>query len=183
MAVKHILKFPQEEAALRIKSKPVKRDDPELKSLIQDLKDTLATQAGAGLAAPQIGVYKRVALIGLGQDDDAGIREPFAIINPAIVRKGAPTKGFDGCLSMPGWMTWDTKRPDWLEFRAWDENWKPIQIRVDGTDARVVSHEIDHLDGILYLDYLESDSKVYIARTDEKGKEKLVEITQLLPKK
>lgn len=180
MPVRHILKFPQEEADLRKKSNSVKRNDPELKALIQDLKDTLATQDGAGLAAPQIGVHKRVALVALGQDNEEGMREPFAIINPVITKKGSPKKGFDGCLSMPGWMTWDTKRPEWLEFRARDENWKPIQMRVEGMDARVVSHEIDHLDGVLYLDYLESDSKLFIVRIDENGEEKLVEITQLL---
>ncbi|MDQ7024393.1 MAG: peptide deformylase [Anaerolineae bacterium] len=180
MPVRHILKFPQEEEGLRKKSKSVKRNDPQLKSLIQDLKDTLATQDGAGLAAPQIGVHKRVALISLGQDNEEGMREPFAIINPVITKKGSPKKGFDGCLSMPGWMTWDTKRPEWLEFRARDENWKPIQMRVEDIDARVVSHEIDHLDGILFLDHLESDSKLFIVRIDENGEEKLVEITQLL---
>lgn len=183
MPVKHILKYPQEEIELRKKSKKVKRNDPELAALIQDLKDTLATQAGAGLAAPQIGVFKRVALIALGQDDEAGMHEPFAIINPVITKKGEPKKGFDGCLSMPGWVTWDTKRPEWLEFRAFDENWNPIQIRVEGTDARVVSHEIDHLDGILYLDYLEPDSNLYVVHTDEDGEEKLVNITKLFSNK
>jgi peptide deformylase len=100
-----------------------------------------------------------------------------------ITKKGPMVKGFDGCLSIPGWMTWDTKRPKWLEIRAHDENWKPIQMRVEGIDARVVSHEIDHLDGILYLDLLESDSKLFLNRIDEDGEEKLVEITDLFMNK
>lgn len=183
MAVKHILKYPNEEDGLRKKSKPVMRDDPDLAELIQDLKDTLATQTGAGLAAPQIGIYKRVALVALGQDEEGGMREPFAIINPIIKRKGSPKKGFDGCLSMPGWITWDTKRPDWLEFTAFDENWNPINMRVEDTDARVVSHEIDHLDGILYLDYFDSKSKLYFVRAEPNGEETLVDITRIISEK
>ena len=180
MAVRHILKYPKEEEGLRKKSRPIKRNDPDLPALIQDLKDTLATQAGAGLAAPQIGVYKRIALVALGQDDEDGMREPIAIINPVIKKKGSPKKGFDGCLSMPGWITWDTKRPEWLEFTAFDENWEPINMRVEGVDARVVSHEIDHLDGVLYLDYFDEDSKLYFVTQDENGEEKLVNITQMV---
>jgi peptide deformylase len=116
MAVRTILKFPQDEAGLRKKSQPVKRNDSELQSLIQDLKDTLATQPGAGLAAPQIGVHKRVALVRFGQDEGE-MQEAFAIINPVIRQRGSLVRGFDGCLSMPGLVTWDTKRPQWLSFR------------------------------------------------------------------
>lgn len=179
MTVRKILKYPHDEARLRKKSAEVKRLDADIKKLIGDLKDTLATQPGAGLAAPQIGIGKRVALVRFGQD--TGVMEPpLAIINPVVVDSGSLDKGFDGCLSLPGLVTWDTLRPSWLVFRARDENWKPIEMRVEGIDAIVVHHEIDHLDGVLFLDRLDKDGKLYIAETDANGEQKLVELNRLI---
>ncbi|HLV34993.1 MAG TPA: peptide deformylase [Spirillospora sp.] len=168
MAVRKILLYPQDEAALRQKSNEVRRGDPQLQSLIQDLKDTLATQEGSGLAAPQIGVHKRVALVVFGQDEGE-LQPPLAIINPRIIQQGPLTRGFDGCLSVPGLYTWDTLRPQWLVFTARDEHWRKIQMRVEGADARGVSHEVDHLDGVLFLDHLDADSKLYIRQQDSEG--------------
>lgn len=178
MAVKKILLYPQDEAALRQKSIEVKRGDPQVQSLIQDLKDTLATQEGGGLAAPQIGVHKRVALVIFGQDGGE-LQPPLAIINPRIIEWGPLTRGFDGCLSVPGLYTWDTLRPQWLVFTARDEHWRKIQMRVEGADARVVSHEVDHLDGVLFLDHLDEDSKLYVRQQDSDGNETFVEVSHL----
>src|SRR5439155_21473019 len=144
MAVRRILKYPRDEARLRRKSVEIKRLDAETKRLIGDLKDTLATHSGAGLAAPQIGIYKRVALVRFGQGQGE-MDAPCAIINPVIVERGPLAKGFDGCLSLPGQITWDTLRPAWLVFAARDENWKKIEMRVQGIDAIVVDDEVDHL--------------------------------------
>ncbi len=181
MAVRKILLYPQDEARLRRKSAEVKRVDNEIKALITDLKDTLATQSGAGLAAPQIGVYKRVALVRFGQDTGE-IQPPIALINPVIIESGEVGTGFDGCLSMPGWVTWDTIRPTWLTFRARDEHWKKIEMRVEGIDAIVVHHEIDHLNGVLYLDRMAKGGKLWIEETDENGEKHLVELSKVLPK-
>lgn len=181
MTVRKILKYPDDEAKLRRKSAEIKKLDAETKNLIKDLKDTLATQAGAGLAAPQIGVLKRVALVVFGQDDEE-TQPPLAIINPVIVERGPLGRGFDGCLSIPGLYTWDTLRPTWLVFTARDENWRKIKMRVEGIDAIVVDHEVDHLNGVLFLDRLDKGGKLYIAQTDENGEEKLVELDSLIAK-
>jgi peptide deformylase len=180
MAVRRILKYPRDEVRLRRKSTEIKRLDAETKRLIGDLKDTLATQSGAGLAAAQIGVCKRVALVRFGQDKGE-MEPPLAILNPVIVERGPLAKGFDGCLSLPGLMTWDTLRPSWLVFTARDENWKQFEMRVEGINAIVVHHEVDHLDGVLFLDRLDKDGKLYIAEIDESGEQKLVELGALLP--
>lgn len=175
MTVRKILKYPADDAKLRRKSAEVKRLDAETKALIADLKDTLASETGAGLAAPQIGVLKRVALVCFGQD--AGeIQPPLVLINPVILETGPLAPGFDGCLSMPGLATWDTLRPSWLTFSARGEDWKKIEIRVEGIDARVVQHEVDHLNGILYLDRLAKGGKMYVAERDENGEEYFVEL-------
>jgi peptide deformylase len=158
MPVRKILIYPQDEARLR-------------------RKYTLATQAGAGLAAPQIGVLKRVVLVKFGQDKGE-LGEALTLINPIILESGPIAKGFDGCLSIPGLYTWDTLRPSWLTFSARDENWKKIEQRVEGIDAIVVHHEIDHLNGVLFLDRMEKGGKLYVPRIDENGEEKLVELSR-----
>ncbi|MEP7293369.1 MAG: peptide deformylase, partial [Chloroflexota bacterium] len=164
MAVRKILKYPADNARLRLKSREVRRLDAETKALIADLKDTLKTQSGAGLAAPQIGVLERVALVRFGQERDE-IAPPLVLINPEIVEARALGKGFDGCLSLPGLVTWDTVRPTWLVFRARCENGENIERRVEGIDAIVVQHEIDHLDGILFLDRMDKGGKLYVVET------------------
>jgi peptide deformylase len=175
MTVRPILLYPQDEAALRKKSTEVRRNDPELAALIADLKETLMANPGAGLAAPQIGVLKRVVAVRFGQDDGE-MDEPIILINPQIVARGPIVAGFDGCLSMPGLCTWETQRPERLTFTARDENWKPMKMHVEGIDARLVDHEIDHLNGKLFLDYLTPESKLYVSTTDEKGEQKLVRV-------
>lgn len=178
MAVRKVLLYPQDEAVLRKKSLKVKKLDESVKALIQDLKDTLATQPGAGLSAVQIGVHKRVTVVRFGQDEGE-MKDPIVLINPEIVARGVRGKGFDGCLSIPNIATWDTMRPVWLEITARDEAWKPIKMRVDGIDARLVDHEIDHLDGKLFLDLMKPGYKLYVAQTDENGDTKFVEIKNL----
>ncbi len=179
MPIKKVLQYPQDEAKLRRKSFQVKRLDTQTQQLIRDLKDTLASQPGAGLAAPQIGVWKKVALVCFGQDKGE-MEPPLAIINPVITESGPLAKGFDGCLSMPGLVTWDTLRPSWLIFTARDEDWNKITLRVEGIDATVVHHEIDHLNGMLFLDRMEKGGKLYVQQTDEDGEENFVEVGSLL---
>src|SRR5262249_3776077 len=170
-----------EESALRRISERVKKNDSQLEALARDLVETLLANPGAGLSAPQIGVHKRVAVVGFGQD--AGeMKDPLILVNPQIVQRGPLAKGFDGCLSIPGFVTWDTLRPSWLVFTARDERWKPIRAKVEGIDARLVDHEIDHLDGKLFLDHLQPDSKLFVSQIDENGEEKLIPVTALINK-
>lgn len=176
MTVRKILLYPADQVRLRKKSTEVKRIDPEMKTLIADLKETLLANPGAGLAAPQIGVHKRITVVRFGQDEGE-MGPPIALINPVIVERGPLETGFDGCLSMPGLMTWDTARPAWMVVNARDEAWKKIQLRVEGIDARLVDHEVDHLDGRLYFDLMKPGHKLFTAVTGKDGKEKLVEVT------
>lgn len=180
MPVRRILKYPKDEARLRKPSAAVKRIDSDTKSLIKDLKDTLATEAGAGLAAPQIGEHKRVVLVRFGQDQGE-MQAPLVLINPVITERGPLIKCFDGCLSLPKIFTWDALRPSWLEFTAMGENGQDITMRVEGADAAVVDHEVDHLDGVFFLDRLDKDAKLYLSRTDENGEEKLVLLPGAMP--
>ena len=183
MTVQRILRYPEDEAALRQKSAKVGRIDDEILALIADLMDTLAANPGAGLAAPQIGVHKRVTIVRFGQDDEKKdgtgkkeMEQPLALINPEIVKAGVPATGFDGCLSIPNLLTWSTVRPSVLTFRALTADGKTIRRTVKGIDARLVHHEIDHLDGVLFLDRLKDMDDLFIVKHDENGKPRLVPV-------
>lgn len=180
MPVKRLIYYPQDEALLRRKSGSVSNlKNKRLKRLIQDLKDTLESQRGAAIAAPQIGVRKRVAIAKFGQNDDAAEEPMLALINPEIIEAGEPKTGFDGCLSIPDIYTWDTPRPSWIRFRAIGEDGSEILRRVEGMDARVLHHEIDHLDGILFLDRLRDPNELYTPVEGEDGKTKMVRLADL----
>lgn len=176
MSVRKILECPTEEKLLREKSSAVENIDKETQKIIRDLKDTLKDNGGgAGIAAPQIGVHKRIVIVRFGQDEK-NMQPPLALINPVIVSEGPYVKGFDGCLSNPGILTWDTLRPQSLTFRALDQDGHELEMTVSGIDSRLVHHEIDHLEGILFLDRLRPGGKVYQAVEDENGEEEFVKI-------
>lgn len=182
MTVQRILRYPEDDAALRQKSAKVGRIDEDILALITDLMDTLEANPGAGLAAPQIGVHKRVTIVRFGQDNEGEdgkkkeMEPPLALINPEIVKAGVPATGFDGCLSIPNLLTWSTARPSVLTFRALTADGKQIRRTVKGIDARLVHHEIDHLDGILFLDRLKDMDDLFIVKHDENGKPRLVPV-------
>jgi len=180
MAVKRLKYYPQDEAALRRRSQPLAHTRGKaLKRLIQDLKDTLETQPGAAIAAPQIGVHKRVAVAKFGQNDEDEEQPMLALINPQIIAAGELEVGFDGCLSIPDIFTWDTPRPRWIRFRAWGEDGRAIERRVEGMDARVLHHEIDHLDGILFLDRLQNPDELYTPVEGADGKVEMLRLVDL----
>jgi peptide deformylase len=136
-------------------SEPV-RDLPseQLSELLVDMRETLVAQSGAGLAAPQIGVLLRVVIFGTGAANprypDAEVVPPTVLINPELEPIGAAMdEGWEGCLSVPG-MRGLVPRYSSLRYRGLDEQGRPIDRRVSGFHARVVQHEVDHLDGILY---------------------------------
>ncbi|HZV62759.1 MAG TPA: peptide deformylase [Methylophilaceae bacterium] len=136
------------------KAAPVERfDTPELHALIQDMKDTMAYMNGAGIAAPQIGVSQRVVIFGVGSSPRYPDAEevPFTVlINPVINPIGNEMEeGWEGCLSVPG-MRGVVPRYTQIHYKGFDEYGNPIDRKVSGFHARVVQHECDHLDGILY---------------------------------
>jgi peptide deformylase len=136
------------------KATPVERfDTPELHVLIQDLRDTMESMDGAGIAAPQIGVSLRVVIFGVGENPrypDAEQVPYTVLINPVLTPIGeAMEDGWEGCLSVPG-MRGLVPRYARIHYAGFDQYGKPIDRMVSGFHARVVQHECDHLDGILY---------------------------------
>lgn len=152
MAVKPVLRMG--EPLLFAKAEPVAEfDTPELHGLIQDMHDTMADMNGAGIAAPQIGVSLRVVIFGVGSNPrypDAEQVPYTVLINPVLSPVGdAMEDGWEGCLSVPG-MRGVVPRYTRLHYTGFDQFGRPIDRLVSGFHARVVQHECDHLDGILY---------------------------------
>lgn len=152
MAVRRVLRMG--DPLLYRKAEPVDRfDTPELEALIADMFDTMAALNGAGLAAPQIGVPKRVAIFGFEASPRYPEAEPVPrtiLINPVIEPIGKEMEeGWEGCLSVPG-LRGVVARHARIRYRGFDQHGEPIDRTVAGFHARVVQHECDHLDGILY---------------------------------
>lgn len=144
MAVKEILKFGNPK--LKRISKRVDKMDKEVISLIQDMKDTLYSTTGIGLAAPQIGELKRVILIDLKDGE-----EPIVLLNPAIVAKVGKEEDIEGCLSYPGYEG-NVVRPKKVTVQGLNVKGEKVQYTAEGLLAKAFCHEIDHLDGVLYTD-------------------------------
>jgi peptide deformylase len=170
MAVKDIVLFLENEAALRKKSKPVRNINRQVKRLVRDLEDTLNDHPAAiGLAAPQIGAHKQVVVVrlgGRGKENAPG--PPLALINPQVVEARNEERDFDGCLSFPGLYA-ETVRPHYLRVTGLDKAGNPFDRVFEGFDAVVVHHEIDHLDGVLFIDRVEGIEDLYRVREDENG--------------
>ena len=171
MAVRDIVLFLENEAALRKKSKPVRSINRRVKRLVRDLEDTLNDHpAGVGLAAPQIDVHSRVVVVRLGGGGGNGSEPgpPLALINPEVIEARNEERDFDGCLSFPG-LYGETVRPHYLRVTGLDKAGNPFDRVFEGFDAVVVHHEIDHLDGVLFIDRVESMEDLYRVREDENG--------------
>lgn len=146
MAIRRILDVSNENNALRRKSRPVEKFDKRLCDLLDDLADTLEEADGAGLAAPQVGILRRVAVVDVGD----GLVE---LVNPVIVDRAGEADGVEGCLSVTGTNGY-VVRPKWVRVEAYNRNGE--KFTVEGTDfkARAFCHELDHLDGILFIDLM-----------------------------
>ena len=171
MAVKKIVLYAENPHPLRRKSESVQVVNTQVKKLIQDLKDTLnAHPEGIGLAAPQINRHQRVILVRMGGRIKSGQEPgpPVALVNPFIVEAGNEMLDFDGCLSFPGLFA-DTIRPHYLRVTGLDENGNPFDTVYQGFDAVVVHHEIDHLEGVLFVDRLEKLEDLDQIQEDEYG--------------
>lgn len=183
MAVREILLYPRDKTDLRAKSNPVRAFNRHIKGVIEDLKETLlAHQDGIGLAAPQIGVHSCIVVVRLGgrNDWDQEAGPPIALVNPSIVDTGDERKDFDGCLSFPG-LFGETTRPHYLRVIGTDENEIPFERTFTGFDAVLVHHEIDHLEGVLFIDHIESLDDLYRVVMDGNGKPVRVPISEIVP--
>jgi peptide deformylase len=133
------------EPVLRGKALPVKEIVPEILNLIKDMAETMFADSGLGLAAPQVGVSKRIIVID-GEEDGL-----IVLINPMIVKSEGELVEEEGCLSIPGIYS-QVKRSSKVTVKALNENGDPIEVTKEGLTARALQHEIDHLDGILFID-------------------------------
>ena len=148
MAVLPIRTLP--DPILKQKAKRVRTIDGSIKKLIADMLETVhADSERVGLAAPQIGVSLRVIVIGISGEKD------IVLINPEIVRKKGERSVSEGCLSYPGYFG-QISRAETVTVKGRDPKWKEIRIKAEGLLAQVLEHEIDHLNGRLYIDHLES---------------------------
>lgn len=135
--------------ALRKTAKPMQKFDLRLWLLLRDMADTMYKAQGVGLAAPQVGILRRVVVIDVGD----GLIE---LVNPEIIATEGEQEGAEGCLSLPGRQGY-VRRPNKVTVRAQDRNGKPIEITGEGFLARAFCHELDHLDGILYIDKMDHE--------------------------
>jgi peptide deformylase len=142
----HILGSP----VLRQRAAPVTRVDDEVRRFVDDLFETMRAAKGVGLAANQIGVAQRVAVVDVGEEDPG----PLVLINPVIVARGDERDtAEEGCLSIPE-IYGDVERDVAITIEALDRDGRPYGVDLKGYKARAVQHEIDHLDGVLFLDHL-----------------------------
>ena len=142
MAILNVVQVGDE--VLRQKCAPVDTFDEKLWKLLDDMKDTVKMEEGAGLAAPQIGVLRRVVVV----DVEEGY---FEFINPIIVSQKGEQSGWEGCLSVRG-KSGIVSRPMKVKLNYYDRNGQKFQLQAKGFFARAICHELDHLDGILYID-------------------------------
>lgn len=163
--IKKILTFP--DPRLREVSEPVKEFGPEIKELSKDLIETMYDANGIGLAAPQVGDLVRMVVIDTRPKDDKGRRykydemseleaavsQPLILINPEIVKGEGKTTFDEGCLSIPGYFE-TVERFDYIEMKAFDVNGKEFIVKTDGLLAICMQHELDHLEGTLFVDHL-----------------------------
>ena len=149
MAIRKILKFPDQD--LRIKAKPVETFDDELKTLTDDMFETMHSVDGIGLAATQIGVAKQVAVIDISPEKN----EPLVIVNPEIqILDPSKTEDYDeGCLSVPGFFE-KISRPSDIKLSYQDLSGQQHEIKPEGLLTKVVQHELDHLNGRLFVDHI-----------------------------
>ncbi|MCG7899280.1 MAG: peptide deformylase [Candidatus Thiodiazotropha lotti] len=161
MAILDILHFP--DPRLRNKAKPVAQVDDSIRRLVDDMLETMYQAPGIGLAATQVNVAKRVVVIDLSEEKN----EPLCLINPEIVEKDGIEQMEEGCLSVPGIFE-TVSRADRIRFKALDRDGIPFEEEAEGLLAVCVQHELDHLDGKLFVDYLSSLKRQRIRKKLEK---------------
>lgn len=151
---------------LRQKAKKVHRFDTSLPKLIQDMFETMHANEGVGLAAPQIGLSLRLFIVE-GKEPETGIPFKLAMANPEIVKSEGEQIGMDGCLSIPGYYGVNVRRAAHVVVKGQDIHGKPLRVVAQGLFAWALQHEIDHLDGILFLDHLDRPEDLKTTHEDD----------------
>jgi peptide deformylase len=173
-----------DDPTLRKKSRRVKRVSDDVQRLIDDMVETMHAANGIGLAAIQVGVPQRVIIVQLpepGEDEeepDPNAGKLFAVINPQLARRSRETEeGIEGCLSVPG-LVGDVERCCAVTVKGLGQHGKPLRVKAQGLLARAFQHEIDHCDGVLFIDHIDDPEKLYPVT---EGQEEAAEATQAIP--
>jgi peptide deformylase len=147
---------------LRRRARPVDEVTPEIRRLVEDMTETMFDEVGIGLAAPQVGHSLRLLVV--GDEEGRGVQ---ALVNPVITESGGTVTAEEGCLSLPGIFA-DVTRAQWVKLAAQDLEGRPLAMTARGLRARVFQHEIDHLDGVLFIDRLDPVTRDRVKRRIKK---------------
>ena len=158
MAIRALRHLP-DDPVLRQKARRVPTIDSSIQQLIDDMVETMQQTKGVGLAAPQVGVSLRVVVLQMPDE------EPMAIINPEVVKRAGEREVTEGCLSIPGYAG-DIERSVSVTVKGRDRQGKTIRIKATGLMAQALEHELDHLNGILYIDHIEGQDKLHRIETE-----------------
>ena len=169
MSKKKILTLP--DPILREVSEPVNKVDKEIKHLMDDMLETMYAAPGIGLAAVQIGILKRLIVLDISKDKEK--KNPLFLINPEIISLSKKTSVHEeGCLSLPGYFA-EIERPAECQIKFIDYNGKEKELKANGLLATCIQHEVDHLNGVLFIDYLSKLKKDMIIKKLTKHKKEL----------
>lgn len=146
MAIRNVREMGEE--VLKKTCKEVKEITPRTRELIDDMLDTMYEACGVGLAAPQVGILKRIVVIDVTGED------PYVLVNPKILEQSGEQTGYEACLSVPG-KTGVVTRPNYVKVIAYDENMEQFELEATELLARAICHELDHLNGHLYVEKIE----------------------------
>ncbi|MDH5761854.1 MAG: peptide deformylase [Nitrospinota bacterium] len=165
MAVLDILVYP--DPRLKQVSKPVEHFDGGLHAFIRDLEETMrAGPGGVGIAAPQVGRFERIIIVDVSGKPKIKHHGRLILVNPEIISKEGSAVGREGCLSVPDY-TGNVARAKFIILKAQDEFGKPLEFHMERYEARAVQHEMDHLEGLLFLDHLVSRRDLFRRQTQE----------------
>ena len=162
MAIRNVRKLGDE--TLETVCRPVKKMTDHISELIDDMLDTMYDANGVGLAAPQVGVLRRIVVIDVTGED------PYVLINPEIIQTQGEQKCYEGCLSVPGKMGMVT-RPAYVKVKALDRDMNEYELEGEELLARAICHEVDHLDGIMYTTKVEGDLEDMTPPSDDEEDE------------
>jgi len=161
LSILTILEFPDDR--LRKKAAPVPVVDGKIKKLVDDMLETMYEAKGVGLAATQVNVHQRVVVIDVSEQKD----QPLCLINPEIINKDGVEESEEGCLSVPGFFE-KVKRAERIKVKALNKDGKPFELEADDLLAVCIQHEMDHLEGKLFVDYISSLKRERIKKKLEK---------------
>ncbi len=156
---------------LRMPSRPVQRITPQVRRLVEDMVETMRAYEGAGLAAVQVGTLWRIIVVEVPKEEETpGSGKLYVVINPEIAKRSRRTVvGIEGCLSVPGYYG-EVERAEMVVVRGKDLRGRPFRLRAEGFLARVFQHEIDHCQGVLYIDRLTAPDRIWMVREGEEEK-------------